>query len=75
MARTSSVVGERIVIPVLPLLGLYTNEDARSCTTDCFFFILLTFANQKISIRRKSNIAIAVGNIIKMAAFYRILIT
>ena len=37
--------------------------------------ILLTFANRKISIRRKSDIANAIGNKIKMAAFYKILIT
>ena len=51
-ARTSSMVRERIAIPVLPQGGLYISEGARSCVTDCYF-ILLTFANWKISIRIK----------------------
>ena len=32
-----------------------------------------TFANQKISIRRKSNMGIAIGDTIKMATFHKIL--
>ena len=49
------LMGMKIAIPVLPSEGSYTSEDGRSCVNDdCFDSP--TFANRKISIRRKSNI-------------------
>ena len=36
---------------------------------------LATFANWKISIRRNSDMVVVIGDMIKIAAFYRILIT
>ena len=36
-ARASPVVGIKIATPVLPLKGVYTSEDARSCVNDDYF--------------------------------------
>ena len=49
------LVGMKIAILVLPSKGSCTSVDTRSCVNDdCFDFP--TFANRKISIRKKSNI-------------------
>ena len=47
-------MGMKMAIPVLPFMGLYTSDDARSCVNDgCFDN--RHFANRKISVRKKSD--------------------
>ena len=49
------LVGMIITIPVwIPSKGLYTSVDARACVNDDYFD-LPTFANRKISIRKKKS--------------------
>ena len=65
------LVGMKIAIPVLPSMGLYTSDDARSCVNDdCFD--LLAFANCKISVRKKSDIGDFEPSDAKTAALYEI---
>ena len=68
------LVGMKIAIPVLPSKGSYTSVDARSCVNDdCSD--LPTFANCKISIRKKSDIGDFEPYARKTAALYEKLIS
>ena len=64
------LVSMKIATPVLPSKGSYTTEEASSSVNDdCFD--LLTFANRKISIRKKSDIGDFEPSARKTAALYK----
>ena len=63
------LVGMKIVIPVLPSIGSYINDDARSCVNDdCFD--LPAFVNRKFQSEKKSDIDNFKPFVAKMAALY-----
>ena len=68
------LVGKKITIPVLPSIGAYISDDARSCVNDdCFD--LPAFSNRKFQSGKKSDIGDFKPYARKMAALYKKLIT
>ena len=65
----SLLVGMKITISVLPFMGCYSSDGARSCVNDgCFD--LQAFANCKISVRKNSGIDNFEASYAKTAALY-----
>ena len=68
------LVGMKITIPVLPSIGAYISDDARSCVNDnCFD--LPAFSNGKFHSGKKSDIGDFESYARKTAALYKKLIT
>ena len=68
------LVGTKIMIPVLPSIGEYISDDARSCVNDdCFY--LPAFSNRKFQSGKKSGIRDFEPYAHKTAALYKKLIT
>ena len=64
----------KIAIPVLPSLGAYISDDARSCVNDdCFD--LPAFSNRKFQSGKKSDFGDFASSSAKRAALYEKLIT
>ena len=68
------LVGMKIAIPVLPSIGAYIKDDARSCVNDDYFD-LLSFSNRKFQSEKKSDIGDFAPARAKTAALYEKLIT
>ena len=69
-----SLVGMKIAIPVLPSIGVYISDDARSCVNDeCFD--LLALSNRKFQSGKKSDFRDFASSSAKRAALYEKLIT
>ena len=68
------LVGMKIVIPVLPSIGAYISDDARSCVNDDYFD-LPSFWNRKFQSEKKSDIGDFAPSRAKTAALYEKLIT
>ena len=67
------LVGMKIAIPVLPSIGAYISDDARSCANDdCFD--LPAFSNRKFQSGKKSDFGDFASSA-KRAALYEKLIT
>ena len=68
------LVGIKITIPVLPSLGAYISDDARSCVNDdCFD--LPAFSDRKFQSGKKFDFGDFVSSSAKRAALYEKLIT
>ena len=68
------LVGMKIAISVLPSIGVYIRDDARSCVNDdCFD--LPAFSNRKFQSEKKSDIGDFAPSRAKTAALYEKLIT
>ena len=68
------LVGMKIAIPVLPSIGVYISDDARSCVNDdCFD--LPAFSNCKFQSGKKSDFGDFASSSAKRAALYEKLIT
>ena len=68
------LVGMKIAIPVLPSIGAYISDDARSCVNDdCFD--LPAFSNRKFQSGKKSDFGDFTSSSAKRAALYEKLIT
>ena len=68
------LVGKKIVIPVLPSIGAYISDDARSCVNDdCFD--LPAISNCKFQSGNKSDFGDFASSSAKRAALYEKLIT
>ena len=68
------LVGMKIAIPVLPSIGAYISDDARSCVNDdCFD--LPAFLNRKFQSGKKSDFGDFASSSAKRTALYEKLIT
>ena len=68
------LVGMNIAIPVLPSIGVYISDDARSCVNDdCFD--LPAISNRKFQSGKKSDFGDFASSSAKRAALYEKLIT
>ena len=68
------LLGMKITIPLLPSIGLYIIDDARSCVNnDCFD--LPGFSNRKFQSEKKSDLGDFAPSRAYMAALYKKLIT
>ena len=68
------LVGMKIAIPVLPSIGTYISDDARSCINDDRFD-LPAFSNRKFQSGKKSDFGDLASSSAKRAALYEKLIT
>ena len=74
ISKLHLLVGMKIAIPVLPSIGAYISDDARSSVNyECFD--LLSFSNRKFRSEKKSDVGDFAPSRAKTAALYEKLVT